>query len=253
MRLNKSLVVQILLLILLAYWNFLIGFRSDENWITSIALISVPLLLILIPFAAAIKNRDDWNDFFSVLMVSLHPLYSYFIIDEFHSGLLHSYKSSLIVHLWIPYIFQSLVVINYLFLFLKDYYRQYSFYGLTTLSVLNHGLIVCSITVIAINLIQFQSDKSLLNELISSEIKPLSVKREDTAKPFFNYFTSHYSTIKVKPKGSKEFLLPIRERVIMEYQGDLFESTYIEKKAFSNEILFQSPKDTFVVEIVQSF
>ena len=39
----------------------------------------------------------------------------------------------------------------------------------------------------------------------------------------------------------------------MEYQGDLFESTYIEKKAFSNEILFQSPKDTFVVEIVQSF
>ncbi|TSJ46441.1 hypothetical protein [Fluviicola chungangensis] len=253
MQLHKSLVVQILLLVLLTYWNFLIGIRSDENWINSIALISVPLLIILIPFAVFVKKRDDWNDFFSVLMVILHPLYSYFIIDEFHSGLLHSYKTDLVIHLWVPYIFQSLTVINYLYYFLKDYYKQYSFYGLTTLSILNHGLILCSIAVIVTKSIQFQSDKSLLNELIAKEIKPMSAKIEYTPKPFFNYFTSHYSTMKVKPNASKEFLLPIRERAIMEYQGLLFESNYLEKKAFSNEILFRSPTDTFKIEIIQSF
>ncbi len=253
MHLYKNLATQIILLVFLTFWSIVIGFRSTENWISATALFSALILLILIPFAAAIKNREDWNDFFSVFMLILYPLHSHFIIHDFHSNLLYSYNSDLLWRLWIPYLFQSIVVINYLVVYLKDYYPQYSFYRITALSVLNHGLIICSFLVIILNSIQFQSDKSLLNELIAREIKPLSVSISDSQNSFFPYLSVGYSTITVKPANTKEFLLPIRDRVIMEYQGDLFESTYIEKKAFSNEILFKSPKDTFVVEIIQLF
>ncbi len=252
MYLYKNLATQIVLLVFLVFWSILVGFRSPESWINATALFSALILLILIPFAAAIKNRDDWNDFFSVFMLILYPLHSHFIIHDFHSNLLYSYSSDLLRMLWIPYLFQSIIVINYLVVYLKDYYRQYSFYGITALSLLNHGLIICSFVVIILNSIQFQSDKSLLNKLITKEIKPQSVSISESSKNFFPYL-SNYSTISIKSANNNEFLLPIRDRVIMEYQGDLFESNYIQKKAFSNEILFKSPKDTFAIEIVQSF
>lgn len=254
MKLHKSLIIQIILLVSLTIWNVLIGFRCHENWVTATALFLALFLLILIPFAAAIKARDDWNDFFSVFILILHPLHSYFIIQDFHSNLLYQVAPDIKGILIAAYLFQSLVVINYLYLFLKDYYRQYSFYGITSLSVLNHGLVICSLIVIIINAMQFQSDKLILNDLISKDIKPMSVKITDSPNAFFfPHLSITYSTIKIKPSNSKEFLLPIRERVIMEYQGNLFESNYIEKKAFSNELHFRSPKDTFVIEIIQPF
>lgn len=253
MRLHKSLVIQIFLLAVLLFWNVLISLRSGGNWVTATALFSALALLILIPFGAAAKNKDDWDDFFSVFILALYPLHSYYLINELHSGLLYSYQTDVMIFLWVPYLFQSLIVINYVYVFLTDYYRQYAFYGITSLSVLNHGLVIGSLTVIIINSIQYQSDKSLLNELIAREIKPQSIHISESPKNFFPHLSVNYSTIALKPNGSKGFLLPIRDRVMMEYQGDLFESNSIEKKAFSNELLFKSPKDTFVVEIIQSF
>lgn len=247
MQLHKNRAVQIVLLSFMVFYNIVIGFNSD-----AITLIITLILLILIPFAAAIKDREGWNDFFSVLILMIFPIHSYFLFNALHSNLLYEFRINVLLFLWIPYLFQSIIVTNYLIVYLKDYYRKYSFYRITSLTIFNHGVALFSLIIISINAFQYLSDRSKLNDLIATEIKLESAKVSDSSGPFFNYFANDY-TMKVEPKGLKAFLLPIRERIIMEYQGDLFESNYIEKKAFSNEILFKSPKDTFMIEIIQSF